>query len=68
MFPLRKNVYIGLEIRESNYQNKKVLEKNKLKSYASLFQVVVLKYKDLKLYLRITVKHASSINDRAPHL
>jgi len=28
MFPLRKNIYTGPEIRESNYQNKKVLEKN----------------------------------------
>jgi len=65
MFLLRKNMHIRLEIRESNYQNKKILEKNKLKSYVSLFQIVVLKYKDLKLYLRITVKHASSINDRA---
>jgi len=37
MFPLRKNVYIGLEIRESNYQNKKAFEKNKLKNYVSLF-------------------------------
>jgi len=25
MFLLRKNMHIGLEIRESNYQNKKVL-------------------------------------------
>jgi len=37
MFPLHKNVYIGLEICKSNYQNKKILEKNKLKNYVSLF-------------------------------
>jgi len=49
-------------------QNKKVLENNKLKSYVSLFQVVVLKSKDLILHLRITIKHASDINDRASHL
>jgi len=37
MFPLHKNIYIKLEIHESNYQNKKLLEKNKLKNYVLLF-------------------------------
>jgi len=41
MFSLRKNIYMWLEIRESNYQSKKERKKknklNKLKSYVSLF-------------------------------